>query len=175
MKINKNRVVTFKAESIDYLNCHINQASPGDLDLHHYLPLHLKPQEQASLLLWKSAGGQMAWLVVISSPSLNHLPCCSTAPSSRAAASPWSHHPSQRLCSRMKGTEMSTWLVNREEQTALEPGNLQECRAAVLLSQLQTCFARGSSLCRAEGMRRVLPSRTSVLQANGKSLSHQQS
>lgn len=70
---------------------------------------------------------------------------------------------------------MSTWLVNREEQTALEPGNLQECRAATLLSQLQTCFARGSSLCRVEGMRRVLPSRTAVLQTNRKSLSHQQS
>lgn len=70
---------------------------------------------------------------------------------------------------------MSTWLDNKEKQTALEPGNLQECRAAVLLSQLQTCFARGSSLCRVEGMRRMLPSRTSVLQTNGKPLSHQQS
>ena len=70
---------------------------------------------------------------------------------------------------------MSTWLGNKEKQTALEPGNLQECRAAVLLSQLQTCFARGSSLCRVEGMRSMLPSRTSVLQTNGKPLSHQQS
>ena len=75
----------------------------------------------------------------------------------------------------MRGAEMSTWLGNKEKQTALEPGNLQECRAAVLLSQLQTCFARGSSLCRVEGMRSMLPSRTSVLQTNGKPLSHQQS
>lgn len=70
---------------------------------------------------------------------------------------------------------MSTWLGNKEKKIVLEPGNLQECRAAVLLSQLQTCFARGSSLCRVEGMRHELPSRTSVLQTNGRPLSHQQS
>lgn len=70
---------------------------------------------------------------------------------------------------------MSTRLGNKQKKIVLEPGNLQECRAAVLLSQLQTCFARGSSLCRVEGMRHVLPSRTSVLQTNGRPLSHQQS
>lgn len=110
-----------------------------------------------------------------SSAWLNHLPRCGPMPAAGAAASLRSHQPSQRLSSGMRGAEMSTWLGNKEKQTALEPGNLQECRAAVLLSQLQTCFARGSSLCRVEGMRRVLPSRTSVLQTNGKPLSHQQS
>lgn len=169
------RVITSKVESIGWLDCQINQTSPGDLDLYPYLPLHLRPQEQASLLLWKPGGGRMAQLLVgflcIAEPLASIVALCLppeppllsdhiTLPKGSAAG--W-------------GDEMSTWLGNKAKQTELEPGNLQECRAAVLLSQLRTCFARGSSLCRVGGMRHVLPSRTSALQTNGKPLSHQQS
>lgn len=60
----KRKVITSKIESIDCLDCQVNQTSPGDLDLYLYLPLHLKPQGQAFLLLWRSGSGQMVQLLV---------------------------------------------------------------------------------------------------------------
>jgi len=73
--LKNQRAVTPKAESMDCSDCQINQASPGDVDLYLYSPLHLKPQGQASLLLWKAAGGWMVRLLAASSPRLSYLPC----------------------------------------------------------------------------------------------------
>lgn len=170
----KRKVITSKIESIDCPDCQINQTSPGDLDLYLYLPLYLKPQGQISFCFGSLEVGK--W-------------CSSWSPSCALLK----HFASLQGCCLLPETLLSDPITlskgsavlwgeldvhlawQQREKIVLEPGNLQECRAAVLLSQLQTCFARGSPLCRVGGMRHVLPSRTSVLQTNRRPLSHQQS
>lgn len=167
----KRKVITSEIESIDCLDCQINQTSPGDLDLYLYLPLLQisRASFPFGLEVWRWANDAALGRL--------HAHCWTTSSPCRLLPVPetvlWDPITLSKGSAVLWG-ELDVHLAwQQREKIVLEPGNLQECRAAVLLSQLQTCFARGSSLCRVEGMRHVLPSRTSVLQTNGRPLSHQ--
>lgn len=107
----KRKAITSKIEGIDGLDCQINQTSPGDLHLYLYLPLYLKPQGQAFLLLWKSEGGQMMQLLVAF--------MCTAEPLCLPAGC-WgplrSHHPFQGFTWGMRGARCPLGLATKRKK-----------------------------------------------------------